>query len=152
MGASSDREPVETRLEKEPLQPWVWANIGRLAVYLLVASLGAGIYGAFTDSPSGIGIIRFLGLTAVNTGFFFVVGGLGCLPGLAVWLVVLAHLPLTWPSLMRRIVSVATAPLVGAIWLVTFIASEWYPLALIFGLLLPLGAGFVVRLRLPRSV
>ena len=89
------------------------------------------------------------------TAFMFVVGGLGCLPGLAIWLTILERIPPERTPFRHRRRAVATAPIIGAFWLVVFATrgfgssptSEDYLYAFVFGVFWPVGAGFVVRLR-----
>lgn len=135
----------------EPPFPWVLVNLFRLAAYLLAASLVSGIAAALTDEYAG-GVVGRAQALAEYTGLYFFYGGLYCLPALVAWLVILARLPLAWSGLMRRLVAIATAPLVGVILLLMFIPSELDATALIYGFLLPLGSGFVVRLRRPWPV
>lgn len=136
----------------EPPFPWVLVNLFWLAAYLLAVSLVSGIAAAQTDESAGGGVVGRVQALAEYTSLYFFYGGLYCLPGLAAWLVILARLPLAWSGLMRRLVAIATAPLVGVILLLMFIPRELDVVALIYGFLLPLGSGFVVRLRRPWPV
>ena len=76
----------------------------------------------------------------------FAGGGLDCLPGAAIWLVILSRLSPDVPILRRKVIAILTAPLlVGLVWIVLLwslipVLAGW------FGVL-PAGAGIVVRLR-----
>ena len=121
----------------------------RLTIYLLFASVVSSsvavlfdptVRGDMPDALAGIGFIAL---------YLFFIGGAGCLPGLAVWLVILNRLPSTWSRTKRRAGAVASAPLVGLFWFVTWLVIGEPLGAVVFGLLWPLGAGLVVRLREP---
>ena len=135
---------VAERRTVETTASWVLANLARLTIYLAVASLisAAGLMGWDRSLAYGPTLAEFAAFSAI----MFVVGGIGCLPGLAVWLIVL-HRIRDAPARSRRTVAVMTAPLVGVIWLVAFTSSGSYLAGLLFGLFWPLGAGFVVRFR-----
>lgn len=112
--------------------------------YLLLASLATAITAAvLTPDETGlggstIGDVPFL--TAIVAGF----GGLLCLPGTVAWLVVVWKIPRRWRPLPRRAVAIASAPIIGVL-VIAYLWSTWGA-AFLFGLLLPLGAGVIVRL------
>jgi hypothetical protein len=54
----------------------------------------------------------FAGSGAFFMGLFLY-GGAGCIPGLAIWFVILGRLPREWSHGKQRVLTVATAPLVG---------------------------------------
>jgi hypothetical protein len=131
----------------EPPLPWVIRNLGRLTVYLAVASLvSAPVFALMEPFASPWSAYYFRQQLGIALALFFY-GGLGCLPGLAVWLVILARIPPRWSRLKQRVVATATAPVIGAVWLSVFLAGDGYLLAFVFGLFWPLGSGLVVRLR-----
>jgi hypothetical protein len=121
-------------------------------VYLGVASLVSAPGFVLWEVPRGTsvdGLADFLGAVLAFFMALFLYGGAGCVPGLAVWLSILARLPSDLSSRNRRLIAVVSAPMVGSFWLVLFLVENAPGLAIVFGLLWPIGAGFVVRLRAP---
>lgn len=84
-----------------------------------------------------------LGLTVI----IFLYGGSFGIPGTIVWLVTVANLPPEWSTFRRRAFALAISPVVQVLWLVQLLAWGYHLAALVFGLLLPAGSAFVVRLR-----
>jgi hypothetical protein len=125
----------------EPLLPWLWQNVLRLAVYLLIASIVSAVLFVVPDPAFEAGDVVSLTLA------LFAGGGLYCLPGAAIWLVILSRLSPDVPIRRRKVIAILTAaPLVGLVWIVVLwslipVLAGW------FGVLLPAGAGIVVRLR-----
>jgi hypothetical protein len=125
---------------REPLFGWLARNVFRLAIYLLAASLAAALYSVAADET---GSLVVPGLSV----YFAFVGGFVGIPGAIGWLLIVASLPPEWSTLRRRTVALALSPLIQVILLV-FLFSSGYPwAAAVFGLLLPAGSSFVVRLR-----
>jgi hypothetical protein len=127
----------------EPLLPWLWQNVLRLAVYLLIASIVSALFFVVADPAFEAGDVVFLTLA------LFAGGGLYCLPGTVIWLLVLSRLSLDLPIRRRKFAAILTAPpLIGLVWIV--VLWSFIPeLAFWFGVILPAGAGIVVRLREP---
>jgi hypothetical protein len=125
----------------EPLLPWLWQNVLRLAFYLLIASIVSAVLFMVPDPAFEAGDVVFLTLA------LFAGGGLYCLPGTAIWLVILSRLSPDVPIRRRKVIAILTAPLlVGLVWIVLLwslipVLAGW------FGVILPAGAGLVVRLR-----
>jgi hypothetical protein len=125
----------------EPLLPWLWQNVLRLAVYLLIASSVSAVLFAVADHAFEAGDVVVLTLA------LFAGGGLYCLPGTAIWLGILSRLSPEVPIRRRKVIAILIAPLlVGLVWIV-LLWSLIPVLALWFGVILPAGAGIVVRLR-----
>ena len=125
----------------EPLSPWLWRNVLRLAVYLLGASIVSAVLFVVPDSAFEAGDVVFLTLA------LFAGGGLYCLPGAAIWLVILSRLSPDLPIRRRKVIAILTAPpIIGLVWIV-LLWSFIPELAVWFGVILPAGAGLVVRLR-----
>ena len=76
----------------EPLLPWLWENVLRLAFYLLIASLVSAVLFVIPDPAFEAGDVVFLTLA------LFAGGGLYCLPGAAIWLVILGACRRTYRS------------------------------------------------------
>ena len=130
-------QPIQTRTPKEPLVDWVLENLYRLFAYLFVASLLIAALFTFGSDDS----------FATWFGAFFFVGGVYGIPGLVVWLVITANLPPEWSRLRRRVIAVATGPIIQILilrWLIQMGMRSW---AILFGVVLPAGAGLVIRLR-----
>ena len=125
----------------EPLVPWLWQNVLRLAFYLLIASLVSAVLFVFLDPAFEAGDVVWVTLA------LFAGGGLYCLPGAAIWLVILSRLSPDVSIRRRKVIAILTAPLlVGLVWIVLLwslipVLAGW------FGVVLPAGAGLVVRLR-----
>lgn len=132
--------------------PWIGRNLLRLAAYLAVASLISTVTILALDrSPPPFLSLETLRATLFGSMFMFFIGGAGCLPGLAAWLVVLNRVK-AWSPSQRRRAAVATAPLVGLVWLVVGISRgdlDGLIWGLVFGVFWPLGAGLVVRFPAP---
>jgi hypothetical protein len=135
-------ETVRTEGEDiEPLLPWLWQNVLRLAVYLLIASIVSAVLFVISDPAFEAGDVVFLTLA------LFAGGGLYCLPGTAIWLLILSRLSPDVPIRRRKAIAILTAPpLVGLVWIVLLL-SLIPVLAGWFGVILPAGGGIVVRLR-----
>ena len=129
----------------EALLPWALVNVARLGAYLLVASVA-------TSLVLGSGGMRIAD-RSVNEIFdwsviYFFYGGLACLPGTALWLIIVARLSPELPRNKRRLISAAIAPpLIGLLFLLAFVAARGWLLALIYGILLPAGSALVIRPR-----
>ena len=125
----------------EPLSPWLWQNVLRLAAYLLSASIVSAVLLVVPDPAFEAGGVVWVTL-ALFTG-----GGLYCLPGAAIWLVILSRVSPDVPIRRRKVIAILTAPpLVGLVWIV--LLWSFNPmLAVWFGVILPAGAGIFVRLR-----
>jgi hypothetical protein len=128
---------------KEPLLRWLAINVLRLALYLAVASFVSAIgYGLLQSADLRSGEALFW------TSLFFIVGGLLGIPGAVLWLSIVASLPTEWSSGRRRAFALATSPLIQFILLIASMADpNAAAFSLIFGILFPAGAAFVVRLR-----
>ena len=131
------RDPAGSR---EALRPWVRRNVARLGLYLLVAS---GLTAVFI--VAALGIFSVPGLVYVWFTVFLA-GGLFCLPGMCVWLVVIARLPLDSTTVVRRTIAVGSGVIIGVPWQIAFARISWGAVA-IWGVLLPMGSGLVVRFR-----
>jgi hypothetical protein len=139
---STERDSANRPSPLEPAVPWILTNLVRLTIYLAIASLVSGAVFAISDEPDRL-VQTILG----NFLLLFLSGGSLCLPGLGIWLLILASLLPRSPRARQRPLAVATAPLIGAFWLIFFLSGDLYLHALVFGVLWPLGAGFVVLLR-----
>jgi hypothetical protein len=103
----------------EPLLPWIWMNVVRLAVYLLIASIVSAVLFVVPDPAFEAGDVVFLTLA------LFAGGGLYCLPGTAIWLVILSRLSPDVPIRCRKVIAILTAPLlVGLVWIVVLCPSS----------------------------
>jgi hypothetical protein len=128
---------------EEPLGPWMFANVLRLLIYLMVVSFFSA---AFLVSDYGnVG-------DAFGFGFYLiVVGGIGCLPGTVVWLLIVARLSPGLPRTRGRAAAAIIAPFtIGLAWVLLLSSSgdaPWLFFALWFGVLSPAGSSLVVRLR-----
>jgi hypothetical protein len=132
LGIRSDLEP------KEPVLPWLVANVFRLAVYLAIASVGSAlVYAAGADLKEQL----FWATT------FFIFSGLAGIPGTILWLMIVANLPPELSTSTRRILAVVASPLIQIILLVAALREYAEAFALFFGVVLPAGSAFVVRLR-----
>jgi hypothetical protein len=141
-GSTAELPPPPNAHPREPFLRWFGGNVMRLAVYLGIVSValgvllvvGDGFIEAF-DAGSGMAVVLFLS------------GALYGIPGTTVWLLIVSRLPSEWSITKRRLVALAATPLIQIFWLVVFVLVGWIPFALLFGLLLPAGSAFVVRLR-----
>lgn len=124
---------------KEPLINWLLPNVYRMFLYHTVVCLG--IAAAFTWKDFSLD--RYLEAFYLYWTF----GGVLGLPGMAVWLGFNAVVPVTWSGAWRRAVAIATSPLIQAWWLWAFLSLELVEPAILFGIVLPAGAGSVIRLR-----
>lgn len=131
---------------KEPFLRWLGINVFRLVIYLALASFAASSSSVLADDA---GPATLLGLTVI----YFLYGAVFGIPGTIVWLLVVAILPPEWPTLRRRAVALAISPVIQLVWLASLLSWGYDLAALVFGLLLPAGSAFVVRLRerLPSS-
>src|SRR5438552_878026 len=98
---------------KEHLGSWWMRNLRRLAIYLLSASAATASLGI---SQPGLTLAGFLGATLG----FFVIGGLGCLPGMIVWLICVSLFPPEWSTLLRRTIAVLSGAIIGLPWQIFF--------------------------------
>jgi hypothetical protein len=122
-------------------------------LYLVIACLAVGVYFALASGgrPQEHGYGSRTEEILVNAAFALIEGGAFCAPGAAVWLLAISRYPPSWSPQRRRMVAVATTPVIGAYWILLFgfgdadLRSWWF--ALLFGIVLPLGSGFVVRWR-----
>ncbi len=113
----------------------------RLTVYLAVASFTAAVFSLLTtDGSDPLGIP---GLAVL----YFLYGGYFGVPGTLVWLLVVAQLPPEWSPIRRRVVALAISPVIQVIWLVWLYSWGYFLAAAVFGLILPAGSAFVVRVR-----
>jgi hypothetical protein len=78
---------------------------------------------------------------------YFLYGGYFGVPGTLVWLLVVAQLPPEWSPIRRRVVALAISPVIQVIWLVWLYSWGYFLAAAVFGLILPAGSAFVVRVR-----
>jgi hypothetical protein len=139
-------EPIRPHnVPREPLLAWLARNVLRLTVYLLVASFVLPLYSIVTDG--GADGLDYVGLGTLYTLY----GGVYGLPGTAAWLMILAYLPPEWSTFRRRALALALSPLIQVFWLAFFVSIGYRLAALVFGLLLPAGAAFVLRLRERRA-
>ena len=139
--------PVEVPA-KEPLLPWLLVNAARLFLYLVTASLVSTLVFVLFDPT----FEQTPGEVISATLFLAFYGGLFCLPGAIVWLLMLSRLLPESSIRRRRVVAILSGPpLIGIIWLLFFVLvaepPASYVMAAIYGALLPAGAGVVVRLR-----
>jgi hypothetical protein len=130
------------RSEGEVIQPLLpWQNVLRLAVYLFGASMASAVLFLAFDPAFKAGDVVFLTLA------LFAGGGLYCLPGTVIGLLVLSRLSPDLPIRRRKFAAILTAPLlIGLVWIVLLWSFIPVP-AVWFGVILPAGAGIVVRLR-----
>jgi len=97
----------------EPLLPWLWQNVLRLAFYLLIASIVSAVLFVVPEPAFEVSDVVSLTLT------LFAGGGPYCLPGAAIWLVILSRLSPDVPIRRRKVIAILTAPLlVGLVWIV----------------------------------
>lgn len=136
-------------LAKEPVGRWLLRNLGRLFGYLALASFVSAVVVTLTAHRGpGIEVWPSRPWDVIPATVLLIsYGGIGCLPGTALWLFLVARYSPEWRSSVRRTLAVATAPLIGAFWLWWFASYSLWVGALVFGLLLPLGAGIVVDFR-----
>jgi hypothetical protein len=127
---------------REPFLRWLGTNVIRLAVYLGIVSVVLGSMTVLTD-PSSTGVGGAAGSAAV----FFLVGGLSGIPGTTVWLLIVSMLPTEWSSERRRLVALATTPLIQIVLLLAFLEWGFTTGVVVIGLLLPAGSAFIVHLR-----
>jgi hypothetical protein len=126
-------------LPREPLLRWLGSNVLRLIFYLGAASFAAAVFSVLTSE----GPDPLLGLAII----YLMYGGYLGIPGTLVWLLVVAMLPPEWSKLRRRTVALAMSPIIQVILLAWLLSWRYFVAAAIFGLLLPAGSAFVVRLR-----
>ena len=129
------------------------ANVLLLTLYLAAACLALAVIsvlshgGRFQGYPYSSRTKEIL----ARTLFGITAGGACCVPGAVFWLFAVGRYPTTWSRRRRRVVALATTPIVGIFWIlalcVLWVPTESWPDPLIFGILLPLGSGFVVRFR-----
>ena len=119
----------------------VGTNVLRLTIYLAAASVGTAAV-----LTSGFSPYTWEEVVA-TAGFTFLAGALFGIPGTILWLVLVSTMPPEWPARQRRGFAALASPLIQVILLMLFLSGHAYSLALIFGLLLPAGSAFVVRLR-----
>jgi hypothetical protein len=93
----------------EPLVPWLWQNVLRLAFYLLIASLVSAVLFVFLDPAFEAGDVVWVTLA------LFAGGGLYCLPGAAIWLVILSRLSPDVPIRRRKVIAISP-PLCSSAW------------------------------------
>jgi hypothetical protein len=125
---------------REPILGWLARNVFRLVVYLLAASLATALYSVVADET---GSFVLPGLTV----YYAFVGGFLGIPGAFGWLLIVASLPPEWSTLRRRAVALALSPLIQVFLLGILLSHGYLWAAAVFGLLLPAGSAFVVRLR-----
>ena len=140
-GIRSDLEP------KEPVLPWVVGNVARLAVYLAFASFISAVGYGLLDPPRDFFGVLFDVEILWWAYTFFIIGALAGVPGTILWLMALASLPPELPAKQRRILAIATSLLIQIVLLGVFLSQQAFALAVIFGILFPASAAFVVRLR-----
>jgi len=149
-GPTGDRRVADAS-RPEPAGRWWFGNLLRLIAYLALASGAAGLVAALVPATrvGSEAVVRFNGTASL----LFVYGCILCLPGTVVWMFVLSRLPTTWTSRKRRTIALLTTPLIGGLVvgatlpLDTDPSSGRFILAFVFGVLLPAGSAFVVRLR-----
>lgn len=135
-------------MKMEPIRGWLLVNVARLAIYLACASFASAVVFAI-DPDGGVEATGIIVLTPYLFGIAAFVG----LPGTVVWLWIVAHLSPEWSVLKRRVIAMATGPLIGIAWIFFFGQDpDAYVLALVFGVLLPAGCGLVVKLRQAQPV
>jgi drug/metabolite transporter superfamily protein YnfA len=141
MSEEAVAETVHRELPREPLLVWLARNLLRLTLYLVLVSLLLALHPIVTEGSTEP--LSYVGLAALYAAY----GGVLGIPGTAAWLLMVAYVPPEWSTWRRRAVAVALSPLIEAYWLI-FLASIGYWLAAaVFGIALPIGAAFVVRLR-----
>jgi hypothetical protein len=94
----------------EPMVPWLWQNVLRLAVYLLIASIVSAVLFVVPEPAFVAGDVVFL-IVGLFAG-----GGLYCLPGAAIWLVILSRVSPDVPIRRRKAIAILTAPLCLSAW------------------------------------
>jgi hypothetical protein len=132
---------------REPLRHWRMANLLRLTLYFLVACLVVGVFYALASD--GQPLRDRTGEIVGNAVLVTIYGGAGCALGAIVWLHAISIYPAMWSRRRRRVVALATTPIIGAYWTFFFVFGvggirSWSS-ALFFGIVLPLGSGLVVR-------
>jgi hypothetical protein len=134
---------VSQDVKMEPIRGWLLVNVARLAIYLACASFASAVTFAI-DPSGGVGATGILLLTP----YLFGIAAFFGLPGTVVWLWIVAHLSPEWSVVKRRLIAMATGPLIGIAWILFFGQDpDAYVPALIFGVVLPAGSGLVVKLR-----
>jgi hypothetical protein len=139
---------MELEQERQVLEaplPWTLVNFARLAVYLVVASVATSIVfgsgGMRSDHRDLNEVFDWLVI-------YFFTGGLACLPGTILWLIIVARLSPELSSRKRRLIAAAIAPpLIGLLLLMAFGEARGWLLALIYGVLFPAGSAVVFRPR-----
>lgn len=128
-----------------PLLTWFGVNFARLAGYFLVASFVSTTVFVLADPTLAR---ERAGAVLVFTARTFLDGGLLALPGAVIWLWILSLLSPDLPARRRRLIAAVTAPpLIGVVWISEMLwsGSPSWVLALIYGVLFPAGAAWVVR-------
>jgi hypothetical protein len=119
-----------------------------IAVAFTLSVLGATI--ALLESSGTREWVHAFALVPAVTAGIVALGGLGCLPGVLLWLFTISRYPTRWRAARRRFLAVITTPVIGAFWAYWFVALQPTGTAILRSLLyfglLPLGAGFVVTL------
>jgi hypothetical protein len=141
----SDAPPLTTtradETPKEPLLRWVGINVLRLTTYLAAASVGTAavlVSGFAPDTWEEV---------VATAGYTFLAGGVLGIPGTIVWLLLVSQLPPEWSARDRRVFALIASPSIQIVLLSLFLSEKAYALAVIFGILLPAGSAFVIRLR-----
>lgn len=136
---------VRRELPCEPLGVWLARNLFRLTLYLVVVSLVLALHPIVTEGSTEP--LPYVGLAALYAAY----GGVLGIPGTAAWLLIVAYIPPEWSTWRRRAIAVALSPLIEAYWLVFLASAGYWLAAAVFGVGLPVGAAFVVRLRERRA-
>jgi hypothetical protein len=126
---------------KEPLLPWLGVNVLRLTLYLALVSVVVASAAVLTGDP------LFSDALFEEAAVTFFLAGLVGIPGTCVWLLLVAMIPPGWSTIRRRSIAVVISPIIQIVLLLAFISWGAYDLATVFGVLLPAGSAFVVRLR-----
>ncbi|HYY08981.1 MAG TPA: hypothetical protein VFA25_10305 [Actinomycetota bacterium] len=129
----------------EALLPWALVNIGRLTAYLLAASVASSlVLGSSGMREADRSVNEIFDWSVI----YFFSGGLICLPGTALWLIIVARLSPELSTKKRRLISAIIAPpLIGLVFLLVFVSARGWLFALAYGLMLPAGSALVIRLR-----
>jgi hypothetical protein len=133
----------------EPAGWWIVTNLARLAAYVAAACIATGIVAVVVPTFGSPPLEN----AAVATILLFSYGAIFCLPGTFIWLFVVGSLPISGTTRRRRTIALVTTPLIGGFLFAGLLTSGgtepvWtVSFALIYGLLLPAGSAFVIRLR-----
>jgi hypothetical protein len=133
--------PAADEVPKEPFLRWAGINVLRLTIYLAAASVGTAAV-----LVSGFESDRWEEVVA-TAGYTFLAGGLLGIPGTIVWLLLVSRLPPEWSARVRRLFAFIASPSIQVVLLGLLLSEKAYAWAVIFGILLPAGSAFVVRLR-----